>query len=56
MFLLDLWLIRAFLFFIIFLLGEQAGGGFAGFILAVLVHLGLGGISGAAGFLAAGWG
>ena len=56
MFLLDLRLIRPFLFFIIFLLREQAGGGFAGFVLAVFVLFGLGGVSGAAGFLAAGWG
>ena len=55
MLLLVLGFILPFVFaFIILLGGQEAGGGFAGFVVAVLVDFGLGGFSGAAGFFAAG--
>lgn len=44
------------LLFIVFLFRQQSGGGFGGFILAVLVGFGLCGVGRAPGFTAAGRG
>ena len=49
-------LIGALLLFIVFFGWEEAGGGFAGFVFAVFVHFGLGGVGRTAGFFTTGWG
>ena len=46
--------VGTFLLFIVFLFRQQSGGGFGGFILAVFVGFGLGGVGRAPGFSAAG--
>jgi hypothetical protein len=43
-----LWLVGAFLLFVMFFRRKKAGGGFTGFVFAVFVHFGLGGFGGAA--------